>query len=365
VIIIVPVLIVYSIEGMNWIWQVAELAILGEMTSQIGNLYSFIVFRIKFTTLQREFISPVGIPGAIFAMSVFVGVMIGVVTEGTQGIYVLITYLFFLIVPLIGYFVKIQKQQQFSAEEEAALFVAHVIRHNAEKKRKQQQKRRSNMRAASSSEKRKSVSSVGSHSHEHSSCAMKEPELLPDGAATSVKDMEEYMMGITAVNTPAAQQSSAVMSVASSSQLGISSSVVNQESDKLNKAVTKTASRWTSAFSRIAGGGKASTSSTPFGSSENINQEKTKEQMMKEAVVNSFVKNPYNGKQLIMKKPTSIKINRAVSHVMIARSWSRLPSMKDLNGNNNHKPSKIHDINAINAAYENGRFNRLFGCCLS
>jgi amino acid permease len=120
----------------EWFWVVAQVAMLGTMTSQCANLISFIVFRVQFGSLDRGFVSSLGITGALYPLMVFILVVIGIVARGRDGRIAMCLYLFVLLMSGIVYYWGLQSQQKFSAEEEAALFVAHVIRHNAQRSRR-------------------------------------------------------------------------------------------------------------------------------------------------------------------------------------------------------------------------------------
>jgi ethanolamine permease len=126
----------FSLLREQWFWIVAQVAMLGTMTSQCANLISFIVFRVQFGSLDRGFVSLLGIAGALYPLMVFILVVIGIVARGWDGRIAMCLYLFLLMVSGIVYGCRLQAQQRFSAEEEAALFVAHVIRHNAQKSRR-------------------------------------------------------------------------------------------------------------------------------------------------------------------------------------------------------------------------------------
>eukprot|EP01033_Poteriospumella_lacustris_P004459 gene4459-3188_t len=121
---------------------------LGSMSSQCANLFSFIVFRMQFGSLERGFVSPLGIAGAVYPFLVFVLVIGGIVARGRDGRIALTIFITVVILTLALYHFKLKSQQRFSAEEEAALFVAHVIRHNAQKGRRM--KRRMSRAAGSS-----------------------------------------------------------------------------------------------------------------------------------------------------------------------------------------------------------------------
>lgn len=132
----------------EWFWIVAQIAMLGSMSSQCANLFSFIVFRMQFGSLERGFVSPLGIAGAVYPFLVFVLVIGGIVAKGRDGRIALAIFVTVVIFTLALYHFKLKTQQRFSAEEEAALFVAHVIRHNAQKGRRM--KRRMSRAAGSS-----------------------------------------------------------------------------------------------------------------------------------------------------------------------------------------------------------------------
>lgn len=134
-VVVVVCVVGMAILGDQFVWIVTQWAMLGSMTSQLANLYSFVIFRVQFSSLDRAFRSSVGIVGAMFAASIFTLVLLGIVTSGSNGIISLVLFFITFCVIMMAYYWRLRHIQRFSAEEEAALFVAHVIRHNAEKKK--------------------------------------------------------------------------------------------------------------------------------------------------------------------------------------------------------------------------------------
>ena len=107
--------------------QLYELSVLGAISAFISIFASFVVFRRSFPTIQREFVSPLGVGGAIYGCLVFLLCFIGVC--GFQKDYMaLIMYAGILVVASVYYYFVVQKRQVFSEEERTVMFRAYVVK---------------------------------------------------------------------------------------------------------------------------------------------------------------------------------------------------------------------------------------------
>ena len=106
--------------------QIYALSLLGAVTTYLSILCSFIVFRLYFPTIKREFVSPVGIGGAVYAILVFLLCFISVC--GFQKDQVAITVYGVIIgAASIYYYLVVQKRQVFSEEEKTVMFKAYLM----------------------------------------------------------------------------------------------------------------------------------------------------------------------------------------------------------------------------------------------
>eukprot|EP01032_Pedospumella_encystans_P009646 gene9646-11338_t len=110
--------------------QLYALSILGATTTFLSIFASFFVFRNCFTKIQREFVSPLGVGGAVYGCLVFLLCFISVC--GFQKDYLaLIMFAGILVVASVYYYFVVQKRQIFSEEEKTVMFKAYVVNGNA------------------------------------------------------------------------------------------------------------------------------------------------------------------------------------------------------------------------------------------
>jgi hypothetical protein len=87
---------------------------------------SFIVFRLYYSSIKREFTSPLGIPGAVYGLLVFLFMFIILSWfESQPAIMIFAIYVALLVA---YYFLVVQKRQVFSEEEKTVLFKAYLIK---------------------------------------------------------------------------------------------------------------------------------------------------------------------------------------------------------------------------------------------
>jgi ethanolamine permease len=91
-------------------------------------LISFIVFRVKYYNLKREFTSPLGIAGAVYAICGFL-MLLYILTRYTSKVYtyVIIFCCFSAIMSLYYYFFA-RHRQTFSEEEQKIMFVVYLMK---------------------------------------------------------------------------------------------------------------------------------------------------------------------------------------------------------------------------------------------
>lgn len=88
---------------------------------------SFIVFRLRYSSLERHYVNRLGIASAIFAMSIYGFTFIA--AAGFSNNYVSVkVYFGFIGVITVYYLLLARKSQTFSPEEKAVLFTAYVLK---------------------------------------------------------------------------------------------------------------------------------------------------------------------------------------------------------------------------------------------
>jgi len=109
--------------------QIFNVCMLSSFLGYISQCVGFIAMQTKFQNIKREFHSPFGIFGAVYAMLVFSLCVLSVVAFQTDQ-YALICIVSLQIVLAMYYFGYAKFRQTFSPEESKIMFVAHVITHN-------------------------------------------------------------------------------------------------------------------------------------------------------------------------------------------------------------------------------------------
>lgn len=99
--------------------------ILAAVCAYFAMFISFIIFRLHFEGLQREYNSPVGIPGAVLGMGVSVLIIVSIIVTNVISAVFLAAIVFFF---SVYYYFAATTRQKLSAEEKEVMLVAHVIK---------------------------------------------------------------------------------------------------------------------------------------------------------------------------------------------------------------------------------------------
>jgi ethanolamine permease len=100
----------------------------------MGVMIAFIAFRTKFGNMQRQFVSPVGIPGAVLGICIFFFVLVSLVGYQHDNHAAPLAFMTFLIIMMIYYFAYVQYTQFFSKEEQDKFMKAYILNANKRKK---------------------------------------------------------------------------------------------------------------------------------------------------------------------------------------------------------------------------------------
>jgi ethanolamine permease len=106
--------------------DVFSISLLGAILTYFSQFISFITFRLHYPTIRREFLSPLGIAGAVYGMLVF-GIVL-VTLLGLEKSPAIIAFGVYLVVLLIYYALVVQKRQVYSDEERTVLFKAYLMK---------------------------------------------------------------------------------------------------------------------------------------------------------------------------------------------------------------------------------------------
>jgi ethanolamine permease len=103
-----------------------SISLIGAVCTYFSQFFSFISFRLFYPTIKREFVSPLGIAGAIYGMLVF-GIIL-VTLLGLEKSPAIVAFAVYIVVLLIYYFCVVQHRQTFSEEEKTVLFKAYLMK---------------------------------------------------------------------------------------------------------------------------------------------------------------------------------------------------------------------------------------------
>jgi hypothetical protein len=108
----------------EYLFNICMLSAFGTYLSQFCG---FIALRTRFSSLNRDFRSPLGISGAVFGGIVFSIAAVGVIAFQDDNQVALISFICLLAMQSAYYFFYAKRFEKFSPEESKILFVAHVM----------------------------------------------------------------------------------------------------------------------------------------------------------------------------------------------------------------------------------------------
>ena len=107
--------------------QLFNICMLSAFMAYISQCLGYIQLQYKFRNLSREFRSPLGIPGAVYSISVWSLGVISIVGFQGDKQFALIVFVCVCVLSTVFYFAWSKNRQTFSEEERKILFVAHVV----------------------------------------------------------------------------------------------------------------------------------------------------------------------------------------------------------------------------------------------
>lgn len=109
--------------------ELYNICMLGAFNAYFAQLFSYIVLSTVMDTIPREFNSPFGVIGAVYAFIVFFFAEIGIIFF--QRTYLAISvFLVYCCFVTFYYFLVVKNRQFFSHEEQRVLFHAHLMKNN-------------------------------------------------------------------------------------------------------------------------------------------------------------------------------------------------------------------------------------------
>ena len=104
-----------------------NISMMGAFATYLSIFLSFWIFRNHYPTITREFISPVGMPGAVYGFLVFALAFIAIC--GFQKTQVAVcTFVVLSLLCSVYYYAVVQKRQVFSEEEKTVMFKAYLVK---------------------------------------------------------------------------------------------------------------------------------------------------------------------------------------------------------------------------------------------
>ena len=107
--------------------QLINIALLGTIASYFSQFASFVVLREAYPTIKREFVSPLGIAGAVYGCTVFALVFVGICAFQADYIPSAV-FAVFVATMSAYYYVVVRHRQSFSEEEKEVLFRAYLVK---------------------------------------------------------------------------------------------------------------------------------------------------------------------------------------------------------------------------------------------
>ena len=104
-----------------------NVCILAGFTAYIAQLSGFILFRIRHPDQERLYVSPLGIPGAVFGIVVFSFSAVSVIGFQNDNSIAFVIYLALVGLATLYYFTYAKSRQFFSAEEKF-IFVLQIVK---------------------------------------------------------------------------------------------------------------------------------------------------------------------------------------------------------------------------------------------
>ena len=150
--------------------------LLGSFTAYIGIFASYYVFRSRFSNLAKTHRSPLGLYGAVYGSVVFAFAFICMASFQDDGGMSILLFAVFITFMVVNYYLFAVKQQIYSGEEQAVLFIAYVIKANSDRRQRvitrgeHRQTQRSQDSNTFTRKSKNSASTIGSqdiHVHHH------------------------------------------------------------------------------------------------------------------------------------------------------------------------------------------------------
>ena len=112
-----------------------NIAILSATITYIAQLFCYYMLRTKFSSVEREFRSPVGIPGAVFSGLAFILCFIATAFFQDDGYVAFYSLAIIVAICSAYYYLCARNTQVFSEHEHGTVFRLHVINFNTRKQR--------------------------------------------------------------------------------------------------------------------------------------------------------------------------------------------------------------------------------------
>eukprot|EP01038_Epipyxis_sp_PR26KG_P001928 gene1928-2727_t len=121
-------------DNADFIFQIFSICIIGSFAVYISLLVCYIIFKTKFSSLQRKYTSPFGIYSAVYGIIVFSIALVAAAFFQDDGYSGFTIFSGIIVVVTLYYIFVARTTQYFSDEEKAVMLIGYVIKSNTRSK---------------------------------------------------------------------------------------------------------------------------------------------------------------------------------------------------------------------------------------
>lgn len=108
--------------------RIGNIALMAALTVYIAQCCNFIQGRIHFKNLQKKFVSPLGIFGAVYPAVVYLLCLASLIALQKDSFITIIIFVALNYFLSVYYYVVAQSEQNMSDEERKVLYIAHIVK---------------------------------------------------------------------------------------------------------------------------------------------------------------------------------------------------------------------------------------------
>jgi ethanolamine permease len=118
----------YYFYSENNVEHIFSLCLLGTCCVAMSQCFSFVVFRRYYPTIHREFVSPLGVAGAVYGFLVFALIFVATAVYQPYAKYAAIAFSVYIALMTLYYLLVVRHRETFSEEEKTVLFKAYLMK---------------------------------------------------------------------------------------------------------------------------------------------------------------------------------------------------------------------------------------------